>query len=156
MRRDDKQIVDRDELDRILRQTSVARLGLIDGDRPYVVPLHFAYEGDVVWFHCAAEGRKLECLRQNPAVCVEVDRLVAIHTGPSACNDWTSNYESVIAFGSGEIVEDEAVMRQGLTAIMRKYSGRDDWEFPAERLRATRVIRVRLDSLTGKRSPVSS
>lgn len=153
MRRNDKLIGDRAELDRILNEAKVVRLGLVDGDRPYVVPLNFAHEGDVLWFHCAATGHKLDCLRANPAVCIEADRFIALKVGPSACGTWTSHYESVIGFGSGKIVDDDAEKRAGLTAIMRKYSGRDDWEFDAATFKKTVVVRVTLESLTGKRSP---
>ena len=59
MRRADKQITDSDELHRILDEALVLHLGMIDGERPYVVPLNFAREGDELWLHCAAEGRKL-------------------------------------------------------------------------------------------------
>lgn len=153
VRRGDKEIVDREELHRILDEAMVIRLGMLDGERPYVVPLNFAREGDYVWFHAATVGRKLDCLRAAPTVCVEADRFITLHTGPSACDDWTSHYESVIGFGTAEIVEDEATKLLGLRAIMRKYSERDDWEFADASVRGTTVVRIRLESLTGKRSP---
>ncbi len=153
MRRRDKAIVDRDELDRILDEAMVVRLGMLDDGRPYVVPLNFAREGDVLWFHAADSGHKLECLRAAPAVCVEVDKLLRLKTGPSACDDWTSYYESVIGFGTAEIVEDGPTKVHGLREIMRKYSGRDDWDFTDASVRSVAVVRIRLESLTGKRSP---
>ena len=153
MRRGDREIVNRDELHRILDEAMVMRLGMLDGERPYVVPLNFAREGDELWFHAAKAGRKLDCLRAAPAVCVEADRFLTLHTGPRACDDWSSHYESVIGFGTAEIVEDTATKRRGLRAIMRKYSGRDDWELAGASVKGTAVVRIRLDSLTGKRSP---
>jgi len=153
MRRADKEILDREELNRILDEAMVIRLGMLDGSRPYVVPLNFAREGDDLWFHAAKAGRKLDCLRAAPAVCVEADRFLTLRTGTSACDDWTSHYESVIGFGTAEIVEDATARLQGLRAIMRKYSGRDDWEFTEASVKGTAVVRIRLDSLTGKRSP---
>jgi len=153
MRRSDKGIVDREELHRILDEALVVRLGMLDGERPYVVPLNFAREGDDLWFHSATAGRKLDCLRAASTVCVEADCLIKLQTGPSACDDWTSHYESVIGFGTAEIVEDEATKLQGLRAIMRKYSERGDWEFSGSSVKSTAVVRVRLEALTGKRSP---
>jgi uncharacterized protein len=153
MRRREKEIDDREELHRILDEALVMRLGMLDGERPYVVPLNMARDGDELWFHAAKAGRKLECLRAAPAVCVEADSLLAIRNGPHACDDWTSHYESVIGFGTAEIVEDAATKRRGLRAIMRKYSGRDDWEFSDADVKRTAVVRIQLESLTGKRSP---
>ena len=155
MRRGDKEITDRLEIDRILDEALVARVGMVDNGQPYVVPLNFAREKDTLWLHCATHGRKLECLQANPEVCVEVDRLIEITRGESACRDWTSCYESVIGFGACEIVGDSVTKLQGLRAIMRKYSGREDWGFSAERLEKTTVLRVRLRLLTGKRSPAT-
>jgi nitroimidazol reductase NimA-like FMN-containing flavoprotein (pyridoxamine 5'-phosphate oxidase superfamily) len=154
MRRKDKGITDRAQIDRIVDEAMVMRLGLIDGDRPYVVPLNFGRDGDDIWFHSAKAGHKLECIRACPSVCVEFSRFVELKTGPSVCDDWTSVYESVIGFGTAEIVEDGPGKLRGLAAIMRKYSGRDDWEFPEDDVKKTVAVRIRLESVTGKRSPV--
>jgi uncharacterized protein len=151
MRRGDKQIADRAELERILDQEMVLRLGMVDEGRPYVVPLNFAREGNDIWLHSAATGRKLDCIRANPAVCVEVDHFISLKTGPRACDDWSSRYESVIGYGTAEIVEDAESKLHGLKTIMRKYAGRDDWQFPG--VNETAVIRVALAAVTGKRSP---
>ena len=153
MRNVKKQITDSEELHRILDQATVMRLGMLDGGRPYVVPLNFARDGETIWFHGAAVGHKIDCLRAAPAVCVEVDRLIALRTGPDACDDWSATYESVIGFGTAEIVEDETEKLHGLRVLMRKYSGREDWEFSGTSVRGTAVVRIRLEALTGKRSP---
>jgi uncharacterized protein len=155
LRRHDKEITDPSELHRILDEALVLHLAMVDDGRPYMVALNFAREGDELWLHCAAEGRKLSCLRAEPAVCVAVERLIEVTSGPSACGDWTSHYESVIGFGAAEVVADESARLQGLQAIMAKYSGKRDWQFKAETLAKTVVVRVRLDSLTGKRSPAA-
>ena len=154
MRRQDKLITDHAEQLRILDDAKVLRVGLIDGDRPYVVPMNFGREGDDLWLHAtSACGLKLECIRKQPKVCVEADHFIRMVVGQSACGHWTSHYLSVIGFGTAEIVEELALKIQGLTAIMHKYSGRDDWEFADAQVAKTAVIRIHLESLTGKRSP---
>jgi nitroimidazol reductase NimA-like FMN-containing flavoprotein (pyridoxamine 5'-phosphate oxidase superfamily) len=154
MRRQDKLITDCAEQLRILDDAKVLRVGLIDGDRPYVVPMNFGRDGDDLWLHAAAaSGLKLECIRRHPHVCVEADHFIRMVIGQSACGHWTSHYVSVIGFGTAEIVEDPALKIHGLTVIMRKYSGREDWKFEEAQVAKTAVIRIRLDSLTGKRSP---
>jgi len=153
MRRTDKEITERDVLERLLDDAAVLHLGLVDDGRPYVVPLNFGREGDVLYVHCATEGRKLRCLAGQPAVCVEVERLDRVTKGDSACGAWTSHYESVIGFGTARVLEGEAERERGLQAIMRKYSGRGDWSFRPETLAKTIVVRIDLEQLTGKRSP---
>ena len=72
MRRRDKEITDQAELRRILQDARVCRLAMCDGDRPYLVPMSFALDGDDLVLHSARSGRKLEVLARNPAVCFEV------------------------------------------------------------------------------------
>jgi len=153
MRRTDKEITDRGTLERLLDDALVLHLGLVDDGRPYVVPLNFGREGDALYVHCAAEGRKLRCLAAQPAVCIEVERLDRVTKGSSACGAWTSHYESVIGFGTARVVDGEAERDRGLQAIMAKYSGRGDWSFKPETLAKTVVVRIDLERLTGKRSP---
>jgi hypothetical protein len=156
MRRADKEITDAAELHRILDDACVLHLGLVDDGRPYVVPLNFGRQGNTLYVHGAAEGRKLRCLAAQPAVCVEVERLIRVTKGETACGQWTSHYESVIGFGTAHVLADEAERERGLRAIMAKYSGRRDWSFKPETLAKTVVVRIDLASLTGKRSPAPS
>jgi nitroimidazol reductase NimA-like FMN-containing flavoprotein (pyridoxamine 5'-phosphate oxidase superfamily) len=155
LRRQDKAIVAASELWRILDEAAVLHLGMVDEGRPYVIPVNFAREDDLVWIHCATAGRVIECLRRQPSVCVEVDRFLGIVEGPQddACA-WTARYESVIGFGAAEIVARQEDRVHGMQMIMKKYSGHDGWTFAEEKLAKVAVLRVRLESLTGKHSPV--
>ena len=155
LRRGDKAITEVAELHRIMDEVPVVHLAMVDEGRPYVVPLNFARDGDTLWLHGAATGRKLDCLRRDPNVCVEIDHFVNIVEGSASdpCT-WTARYESVIGFGTAEIVADEGERARGLLAVMKKFSGRDDWDFPAEQMAKIAVVRVRLESLTGKHSPL--
>ena len=155
LRRKDKAIVEASELNRILDQADVLHLGMVDEGQPYVIPINFAREGDTVWLHCANVGRTLDCLRRQPSVCVEVDHHLGIVPGSqdNPCG-WTARYESVIGFGTAEIVTAQEDRVHGLQVIMKKYSGRGEWTFPQEQLAKVAVFRVRLRSLTGKHSPV--
>ena len=73
MRRSDREIRDRSSIDGILHAASVCHLALCDGDRPYVVPMSYGYDGDRLYFHCASEGRKLDVVRRNPNACFAVE-----------------------------------------------------------------------------------
>ena len=73
MHRPEKEIRDRGEIEAVLREAEVGRLGTCSGGEPYVVPLQFAYHDGRVVFHCARRGKKLENIARNPRVCFEVD-----------------------------------------------------------------------------------
>lgn len=57
-------------------------------------PVNYVKEGDSIYFHCAPEGYKLECLRENPKVSFTVVGATQIVPGK-----FTTGYESTIAFG---------------------------------------------------------
>ena len=56
----------------ILARTTFGRLGCSRNNQPYVVPISFAYEPDQL-YGFSTFGRKIEWMRENPKVCVEVD-----------------------------------------------------------------------------------
>lgn len=153
MRRKEKEITEREELRRILAGARVCRVAMCDGDRPYLVPLSFALDGDDLVLHSAREGRKLDVLRRNPAVCFEVEEAVAVRPAATAC-DFGMAFRTVIGFGEVELVEDPAERRRLLALFGPRY-GAPPGALPDHELARTRVLRVRVRELTGKRSPAA-
>jgi len=158
MRRADKQVAERARLEEILAQAPVCRLGLAepgpDGAEPYVVPVFFAYRNGKIYVHSADEGRKIEALRRNPRVCVEVDEYRGIYPAEKPCG-YTSLFRSVIACGTAVFLEDPQAKREALDLLMEKYAGRRTaagFEFSDATLRATAVLEIKLEQLSGKQS----
>jgi uncharacterized protein len=58
----------------LLRRASLGRLGCSLQDQPYVVPVGFAYESDCLYVFSTA-GKKIEWMRQNSKVCLQVDEV---------------------------------------------------------------------------------
>jgi nitroimidazol reductase NimA-like FMN-containing flavoprotein (pyridoxamine 5'-phosphate oxidase superfamily) len=150
MRRNDKEIHDRDAVEAIIRDSLVCRLALSDENRPYVVPLCFGYRDDTLYFHSSPEGKKIEILRKNGNVCFEFDIDQEVVQDDKPCK-WTMNYRSVIGFGQGSVVEDLEEKRKGLDAIMQHYAGRS-FEYAEPAMKSTVVIKVEIESMTGKES----
>ena len=150
MRRNDKEIKDRAEIDAIIRHCRLCRLGLCDDGEPYVVPLNFGYDGDTLYFHCAPEGRKLDILRRNNHVCVEFDIPGRMIEDKQAC-DWGMKFQSVMIFGKAEILEGLQDKRHGLAALMAQYSDKT-FSFPDAAVHRVCVIRVMVDRVSGKQS----
>jgi hypothetical protein len=150
VRRKEKEMLDRAELEAVISEARVCRLGLCDGGIPYVVPLCFGYTADTFYFHCAAEGRKLEILERNPEVCLELEAGVALKPGAKAC-DWGLTYRSVIGFGRAERVESSESKRRALDLIMVRYAS-GTFDYPEAALEKTVILKVVVRSMTGKRS----
>ncbi|NJD92462.1 MAG: pyridoxamine 5'-phosphate oxidase family protein [Geobacter sp.] len=148
MRRKEREITDRGAIDAIIRSCRVCRLAMSDNGQPYVVPLSFGYDGTFLYFHAAREGRKVEILKKNSRVCFEFEILEEVVTASQACN-WSMRYQSVIGFGSAEIVIEPAARIAALNCIMGQYSG-SSWTFDEQALAATLVVRVRIGEIGGK------
>ena len=58
----------------ILTRISIGRLGCSREDQPYVVPIYFVYEPDHL-YGFATDGQKIDWMRTNPKVCVEIDEI---------------------------------------------------------------------------------
>lgn len=75
------------------------RLAMVDNDRPYVVPLNYGYTYEngtlTLYFHCAAEGRKIDILKTNSDVCFEMDGEHKLIEGKIDCA-YGYSFESVI------------------------------------------------------------
>ena len=155
MRRKDREITDRDEIDALLGQAKVCRVAFAVGGEPYVVPLSPGYDpaSNALFFHTAKEGKKVECIEANPRVCFEVEGRVEIKEGDERACSWGVRYESVIGYGTiVELVSPEEKER-ALRWTMRQQAGKEvDWTFAPKMVDATRVWRLDIESMTGKRS----
>lgn len=150
MRRKEKEISGPAEIEAVIAKATVCRVAMCDGGRPYVVPLCFGYRGGAFYIHSASEGRKIDILKKNPVVCIELEAEAAVKSGRQAC-DWGMHFRSVIAFGKVTFLEDAAARREGLDIIMAHYApGRFD--YPPAALAKTLVWRVDVTQITGKHS----
>ena len=105
MRRKDREITHRKTIDAIITEAKLCRLGMVDGDTPYVVPMCFGYQGNTLYFHSAKESKKLDILKSNCNVCVEFDINYKLTSTYHPCKS-TMKYRSVIGFGKASLVED--------------------------------------------------
>ncbi len=155
MRRSRKEITDKQEIEDILNRAEVARLGINTPEgAPYVVPLNFGYSEEVFYFHCAGEGYKLELLKNNPEVCIEIDEnmgLAGKEDNSNPCS-WGMNYRSVIAFGKAEFLTERADKLNALKLVVAKFAAPGDFPFPAEAADSVTVFRVKIETLSAKSS----
>ncbi len=151
MRRSDREIVDRADMESIILKSPICRLAMCEGGIPYVVPLCFGYEEGTLYFHSASVGRKLEMLRRNNKVCFEMDidqELIRPRDSSSSCS---MRYRSVIGYGEASFIDDPAEKRKALDVIMRHYS-QAPLAYPEDILVRTTIFKVRVESMTGKKS----
>ncbi len=150
MRRKEKEITDRSELESIIARSLTCRLALSVDNQPYVVPLCFGYQDNVLYFHSASEGRKIDMIRRNNRVCFEFDIDQQLIKEKEACL-WGMNYRSIIGFGKATIIETDDKMQEMLDIIMNHY-GDGDFEYSADLMEMMVIIKVDIDEMTGKQS----
>lgn len=153
MRRNDREISDFADIIAIIEQCKVMRLAMSDENMPYVVPLNFGYfadeDGKIEFcFHCANVGKKLDILRKNPSVCLEMDCEHQLTTGEIACH-YGYNFKSVIAAGTVHIVEEADEKRRCLEALMKHQTGKD-FTITEEQTTWVTVGIVSVSEITGK------
>lgn len=148
MRRSDKQIEDKAEIESIIRDSTICHLALCADDQPYVVPLNFGYDKESLYFHCAREGRKIDIIRRNPPVCFSFVPDHRVVPSETSCG-WTTKYRSVTGFGTASLVDDRKSKVEALGIIMEQYSG-DKVQFEDNAVDKVLIIRVDVESMTGK------
>ncbi len=148
MRRREKEITDKEQIQNIIGASQICRLGLSDGFMPYIVPLCFGYKDKTLFFHSAHEGKKREILKKNPNICFEFDQNVCLIQGDKPCS-WGMEYQSVIGFGKVEIIENISEKREALEIIMKQYSSKK-FEFQDAAINKTLVFKVKISEITGK------
>ena len=138
-----------------LKNCEYAVLSMTDPEgNPYAVPVSPVLEGDSLYFHCAPAGFKLDCIRHNPRVC-----LVCAGGVVPIPEEYSTAYQSAVAFGTAEIVADEAEKIKALRLISEKYAASNIAGFEnaiRKWLSHTCVVRVRLDEITGKQKKLPS
>jgi nitroimidazol reductase NimA-like FMN-containing flavoprotein (pyridoxamine 5'-phosphate oxidase superfamily) len=155
MRRKEKEITDKVVIEEIFRQNEVGRLGTAVDGEPYIVPMNFAYISGKIFLHTHKDGKKIRDIQKNPRVCFEVDSGEMI-TGENPC-DFSWEFKSAIAYGKARIIESSEERLNALRIISDKYSfGKGKLITPElmEKFGHLWLIEIKVDKMTGKRSPV--
>jgi uncharacterized protein len=139
-----------EECFKILMEKRVGRLACARENQPYIVPFHFAFDGGEYFYAFSTFGQKIEWMRANSLVCVEVDDI-------SNQTEWTS----LIIFGNYEELPDTPEYTNERIHAYELLSRRAMWWQPAFVAGAHRksvkddkpiYFRVFIDKITGHRA----
>lgn len=84
-----------EEIEQLLTSQYIARLGCCDKGKPYIVPVTYAFiPSKKEFIGVSAEGLKINMIRNNPIVCLEIEKIQDI-----------ANWQSVIAWGNFEEIK---------------------------------------------------
>ena len=150
MRRKDKELNERTLIDSVISRSQVCRMGLCDEGLPYIVPMCFGYEGNALYLHSAREGRKIDILKRNNAVCFEFDIDCEVKKSDKPCS-FSMKYRSVMGYGEASFVDDREEKRKAFQIIMKQYDG-NHFSFPDETLEKIVIIAIEITEISGKKS----
>lgn len=112
--------------------------------------MNYAYAEGKVLFHCALEGRKLDCIGANPDVCFTVARqpgTVREHPGGDLCH---VDSDSVICYGKARIVEDIEERATLLNCFNCAFRPEAE-ELTPERVAGCGMVEITVREMTGRR-----
>lgn len=95
------------EVHALLERAEYGHLGCARDNRPYVIPIHYAYEDPDIYIF-TTEGMKTEFIAGNAEVCLQVEEVVD-----------PTNWKSVIATGKAEHLTDPEEMERAMQHITK-------------------------------------
>ena len=153
MRRKDREVTEFDAILAIIDECNIIRIGLADGDFPYIVPLNFAYtvRGEQIDFyvHGAMAGRKYELMKKNGKCSFEMDVPLEIDCLVEKKNV-TMRYKSVI--GTATITFLDGAEKQNAidNIIMNRYDETRNFNYNRAAVSKTAVAKLSVIELTAK------
>ncbi len=154
MRRKEREIRDREEIHKIIREAVFCSVAMSRKNRPYMIPMNFGFYENCIYLHSASEGLKTSILKENPFVCVGIVSDAQLKRSVNPCNN-SMSYNSVLIFGRAEFLSDTSEKKKALGYIMQHYDENileDGMEIPAQNLDKLAVLKVEIEKITGKKS----
>lgn len=97
------------QIEDVLKNQLVGRIGCSLNGETYVVPISYAYDGNYIYCH-TTEGKKTEMMRKNPKVCFQVDEMKDM-----------ANWRSVLVQGEFEELTTTGERNNGMQTLLNRY-----------------------------------
>lgn len=114
--RPNREILDSDEIQLILKKGKFAVISMCRGDEPYIVTLSYGYDSqnNALYFHCSNQGLKLDFIKSNPLVCATI-----IEDGGYIENECGHNYRTLVFWGNMEQLQSLDEKRIGMNVLLK-------------------------------------
>ena len=138
-------------IEALIRTCPLCYVGMADEHGvPYVLPMNFGYEDEIIYLHSAQEGHSISILEKNPQVCITfcTDPKLVWQDEEVACS-YRMRAESVICHGEVAFEEDYDKKVDALHIIMRQYSGRK-FSYSTPSVKNVKIWKVALDNVSAR------
>ncbi len=151
MRRKDKEIKDKIEIETIIKRAQVCRIGLSEDNMPYIIPVNYGFRNNCLYIHSASEGKKIDIIKKNNNICFEIDLDHELSISDVQCTS-SMKYRSVIGFGKAKIIENLQEKQEALDIILDHYSPNSIANYNEKLIKKLAVIKIIIEKMTGKKS----
>ena len=143
-------MLDEAEATELLRKGEYGIMSMTGKDsEPYGIPVNFAWDGACsIYIHCAPEGRKLECLRNDP----RASFCIVGHTNVVS-SKFTTGYESIVLDCQAHTGLDTEERKHALQLLLQKYSPHDmtvGLKYAEKSFHRTEIIKLEIRRFSGK------
>ena len=144
-------IDEKEKIEEILKTEKICFVGFSDEDGvPYVLPMNYGYEDDVIYLHSAPEGKVIRILEQNKNVCITFcTQPTLIWQHPEVACSYRMQAASVVCNGVVEFEENLDEKERVLNIIMRQYTDKE-FNYSEPALKNVKVWKVKIDTIAGK------
>ena len=154
VRRKEREITDPDEMRIVLKSTKYVSVALCMDNTPYLVALSHGYDEakNCLYFHCAAEGKKLVYAKANPSVWGQAVLNFSVD------EDCRYDYTSVDFQGKISFIVDPAEKQYAMEVLVRQVSLKPEEKLAKikpERLEKITMGRIDIVYMSGKKRQAS-
>ena len=144
-----KQALNKERCEYILSSSLRGVLAVIgDGGYPYTVPLnHYFSEDGCLYFHSGRVGHKIDSIKSSNKASYSV-----ISDGVKKEGSWIKEFESVVVFGTIEIIDDKELTKSITRKLSHKFTNDENYiDNEIEHfLSATILLKLTPEHITGK------
>lgn len=153
MRRYKREVQDTRQIRRLLEECQVLRIGTMDQEGMFIVPVSYGYEYEEdgslrFYIHSAGEGRKVQAFRQQERVAVELDCADGLIRGDYTCQ-YSMAFRSLMGSGKICLLSGPEKLR-GLKLLMRHTAPESRISFSDEMVEAVHVYAIRIEEFRVK------
>ena len=156
MTRRELEVTDLNEIKEILDKSKIIHVAMVDEGEPYMVAMNYGYtmeDGKLSFYvHGATKGRKIDVMRANPNVFVEIECDMVPFDGDVACQ-YGMAYASVMGKGKAVMLETPEEKMEALSILMKTQTGKE-FTFNEKLVSIVSVIRIDIEEYTAKKREI--
>jgi len=144
-------VEERELMHDMITKSKICYVSMVDNDGfPYVIPMNFGFDDDVLYFHSAREGSSIKALESKPDVCILFcsEPKLAYQNEEVACS-YRMKGGSIICRGKVVFEENPEEKIKALDIIMKQYTNRK-FTYSPPSVENVKVWKVEVDSVSFK------